>query len=101
MTQLYRDAHWKGSEKTRDQVKEQIVERWGEEEAENYDPEKNCFTFNTWWALGYCVKKGEHALRSYTLVEETVQDETKTKQAIKKYPKNVYLFYYLQVEKRK
>jgi hypothetical protein len=98
--QLSGTAQWKGSHKTEDLVRKQIAERWGDEEAGHYDPTKNCFTFQTWWKLGFVVKKGEKALRSYTVLDEIVKDENGTEQVIEKHLKNVYLFYYLQVEKR-
>jgi hypothetical protein len=48
MTQLQQQlktlAHWRGSEKTADAVREEISRRWGEAEAEKYDPLTNCFT---------------------------------------------------------
>jgi antirestriction protein ArdC len=100
-------AHWRGSEKTADAVREEIAKRWGEAEAERYDPMKNCFTFQTWQALGYRVKKGEKAIRSMTYVEaKDRQDEAEKdkkdgeEQEVRKYPKTVYLFYIRQVEKR-
>ena len=98
--QLYGTAQWRGSQKTEDMVRKQIAERWGEEEAEKYDPKTNCFTFQTWWQRGYVVKRGETALRSYTVLEEKVTDENGKEQGIEKHKKNVYLFFYLQVEKR-
>ena len=95
-------AVWRGSEKTASDVKKEIAKRWGEEEAETYDPRKNCFTYRTWQALGYQVKKGEKAIRSRTLVEVTDPDAKDAKKAvIAKYPKTVFLFYYKQVEQRK
>jgi hypothetical protein len=66
-------AHWRGSINTADAVREEIARRWGEDEAKNYDPTKNCFTFKTWLTKGYVVKKHEKAIRSMTLVE--VKDE--------------------------
>jgi hypothetical protein len=98
--QLYGQAHWKGSNKTEEIVRKQIAERWGEEEAKKYNPETNCFTFRTWWSLGYVIKKGEKALKSYTLLDEKITDENGKEQVVEKHIKNVYLFYYLQVEKR-
>src|SRR5260370_35756060 len=92
---------WKGSERTADAVRKVIAERYGEEETKHYDPTKNCFTFKTWLAKGYGVKKGEKAIRSTTFVEVAdgnVQEEEETE--IRKYPKTVYLFYIKQVEKR-
>ena len=94
-------AHWRGSLQTADAVREEIARRWGADEAKNYDPTKNCFTFKTWLAKGYGVKKGEKAIRSTTFVEVAdgnVQEEEETE--IRKYPKTVYLFYIKQVEKR-
>jgi len=77
-----------------------ILERWGEEEAENYDPRTNCFTFQTWKAKGFHVKKGEKAIRSMTLVEDTGPENTDGKEkSTVRYPKPVYLFYIKQVEK--
>ena len=102
MTQQTQElAHWKGSLKTADAVREEIANRWGEEEAENYDPRENCFTFKTWLAKGYVVKKGEKAIRSMTLIEEKDPDakEDEQTEAIK-YPKTVYLFYIKQVTKK-
>src|SRR5437667_8245805 len=96
MTQQTQElAHWKGSMKTADAVREEIANRWGEEEAENYDPRENCFTFKTWLAKGYVVKKGEKAIRSMTLVEV---EDTSEKGEKRTYPKTVFLFYIRQVE---
>lgn len=96
--QVQEVAQWRGSLKTADHVREVIAKRWGEEEAINYNPLKNCFTFKTWLAKGYSVKKGEKGILSYTLKE--VPTEENGKQAVKRYFKKVYLFYILQVEKR-
>src|SRR5260370_7513450 len=64
-------ALWGGSEKTADQVREEIARRYGDEEAEEYDPQTNCFTLPTWNKLGYVVRKGEKAIRSMTLIEKS------------------------------
>jgi hypothetical protein len=100
-------AQWRGSVKTADAVREEIAKRWGEKEAEQYDPLKNCFTLQTWNTLGYRVKKGEKAIRSITYVEAKDSGNTEEQdkqegeeQAVRKYPKTVYLFYKTQVEKR-
>ena len=98
MTQQ-QQAHWQGSRKTAAMVMAQIAERWGEEEAQNYNPETNCFTFNTWRAKGFKIKKGEKALHSYTFVSEYSGEEGDDEE-IAKHPKGVCLFYILQVEKR-
>lgn len=92
-------AQWKGSERTESAVRSEIERRWGTEEAENYNPLTNCFTYQTWKALGYYVKRGEKAIRSVTYVEE--KNETPEGEAVvTTYPKPVYLFYIKQVEKK-
>jgi hypothetical protein len=99
--QLKTLAHWRGSEKTADAVREEIARRWGDKEAEKYDPLTNCFTIQTWNKLGYRVKKGEKAIRSITYVaaaDPTAEDDEEA--AVLTYPKTVYLFYRTQVEKR-
>jgi hypothetical protein len=109
MTQLQQQlktlAHWRGSEKTADAVREEIARRWGDEEAEKYDPLTNCFTIGTWNQLGYRVKKGGKAIRSITYVEGTDQTDTDAdgddeESDVRTYRKTVYLFYRTQVEKR-
>lgn len=96
------ESHWQGSQKTVLMVRNQIAERFGEEEAEKYDPENNCFTYQTWRVKGYFVKKGEKALRSFTLVKAPgIADIAgATEESGTTYPKSVCLFYILQVEKR-
>lgn len=91
--QTYEPAKWKGSLKTMEAVKDEIARRWGVEEAEKYNPLGNCFTFKTWLAKGYHVKKGEKAIRSMTLVEAKEKEGEK-----RTYPKTVFLFYIRQVE---
>ena len=94
-------ALWRGSEKTADQVREEIARRYGEEEAEEYDPQTNCFTLPTWNKLGFKVRKGEKAIRSITLIEKKDPNAKEGEQTeIIKYPKTVYLFYIKQVKKK-
>ena len=102
MTQQTQElAHWRGSMHTADAVRKEIAQRYGEDEAKNYDPTKNCFTFKTWLTKGYVVKKGEKAIRSMTLVEVKEKEAEKGEETEKRtYPKTVYLFYIKQVEKR-
>jgi antirestriction protein ArdC len=102
MTQLTQQlAHWRGSVNTAATVKQEIADRWGEAEAKRYNPTKNCFTFKTWEALGYRVKKGEKAIRSVTYIEVTEQNAREGEAlVIRKYPKTVCLFYITQVEKK-
>jgi hypothetical protein len=107
MTQLQQQlktlAHWRGSAKTAYAVREEIARRWGDAEAEKYDPLTNCFTIQTWNQLGFRVKKGEKAIRSITYVEAKDQTldaaEDAEEAEVRTYPKTVYLFYRTQVEK--
>jgi len=86
---------WKGSEDTYKLVRQQILDRFGPEAAEQFDPLKNCFTFNHWRAIGYMVKKGEKSLKSYTWikVEKVVDGKTVTET----FCKDVHLFFAAQV----
>jgi hypothetical protein len=63
-------AHWRGSAKTADAVRQEIARRWGDAEAKQYDPLTNCFTIQTWNKLGYRVKKDEKAIRSITYYDD-------------------------------
>lgn len=92
----YEESHWKGSLHTAAMVMAQIEARYGAEEASKYDPETNCFTYNTWRARGFHVRKGEKGLLSTTFVTLGEDDGDGGKPA--SYPKRVFLFYYLQVE---
>lgn len=86
---------YRGSETTRDMVSQAIAERWGEDEVENYDPERNCLTFSKWLSQGFVPRKGEKAIRSITFVEKE-DDQGKV---IATYKRTVFLFYYKQVQK--
>ncbi len=88
-------SNWTGSEFTSECVRRQILARWGEEEANNYDPKSNCLTFNRWLKNGYKVKKGEISLKSFIVIEQ----KDKHGKIIRQYPKRIHLFYVRQVEK--
>jgi hypothetical protein len=95
-TQQVQLSTWKGSEDTYKLVKQQILDRFGPEAAEQFDPLKNCFTFNHWKAIGYIVKKGEKSLKSYTWIKsEKVLDGQPVAET---YCKNVHLFFISQVQ---
>jgi hypothetical protein len=87
-------SNW-SSKKTYENVKSQIIMRYGEAEAEVYNPKTNCLTFNAWVSQGYCVKKGEKAFRSI-IVKPEIDLEGKT---IHRKSFFINLFYYLQVVK--
>lgn len=88
-------SSYTGSEATRSMVEEAIEKRWGKSELKNYDPFHNARTFHSWLKLGFRVRKGEKAIRSYTFIE--------TKDAngnvLKRIKRNCFIFYYRQVEK--
>ncbi len=86
---------YKGSEKTYEDVKAQIKERYGDAEAERYDPYLLARTFRQWLKIGYRVRKGEKALQSTTLVEK----RNEKGELIRTYPKKISLFLDTQVEK--
>lgn len=88
-------SNWTGSATTADLVRRQIIARWGEAEANNYDPKSNCLTFNSWLKAGFKVRKGEKAIKSFIVVEE----KDKESKVICKYPKQINLFYIRQVDK--
>lgn len=94
MKREYRESHWQGSEHTAALIAAQIAERYGEEEAANYDPEKNCFTYETWQAKGFQVRKGEKGLLSSTIKHKYDEEGNE----IASWPSKCYLFYYLQVD---
>jgi hypothetical protein len=87
-------SNYKGSETTFERVQQQIRERWGDIAAAEYDPLHNCLTFRQWLKAGYCVKRGEKAIRSITIIEK--KDEKG--ELVGKYPKTVFLFFREQVE---
>ena len=88
-------SNWTGSESTFNLVKKQIAQRWGDDEANRYNPKENCLTFNQWLKNGYLVRKGEKALKSFVIVEKK---DKETGKVIEKTPKSINLFYELQVE---
>ena len=95
---------WKGSVTTASIIAYQIADRWGSEEAGNYDPQVNCFTFKGWKQRGYHVRKGEKALISHTFLSRVIkvkdgQGKETDKVITSRIPKNVYLFYIKQVDK--
>lgn len=93
------DGQWKGSMQTAESVAEQILEKYGEEAMNEYDPLTNCLTFKTWLSRGFVVKKGEHGLKSITYIKKVEKDEkTGEVVTIQSYPKTVTLFWKDQVK---
>jgi len=89
---------WKGSEKTFQLVYQQIAERYGENEAEKYNPDTNCFTASDWNKQGKKIIKGEKALKSFTYIAGKETDKKTGEEREYSYMKKVNVFYYLQVE---
>ena len=92
---------WQGSGRTAGDIAHQIMARWGKDAVKEYDPYKNCFTFNGWRERGYRVKKGEKALRTFTFIpgiETTKDKEGNEKKSSHSYLKGVCLFFIRQVE---
>lgn len=90
---------YKGGE-TYKTVLAQIIERYGEQEVEVYNPSTNCFTYQGWQQRGFQVKKGEKAFKSYTFISGVERDKENPRGKIRKYFKSVSLFYHLQVSKK-
>ncbi len=89
-------SNYSGSIYTARAVAQEIERRWGREEALKYNPLQNCLTFKRWSVLNFKVKPGEKAIHSITFVEHKDQNS----KTVRKFPKTVSLFYYLQVEKK-
>lgn len=85
---------YKGSEVTKALVEEQIKAKYGAVELKNLDCFKSLRTFNAWLKLGFRVKKGEKAIKSFTFVEK----KDPLGNVIDKYKKSISLFYYRQIE---
>lgn len=86
---------YRGSEKTYEAVKEQILERWGEDCADEFDPHTDAMPYASWAAYGYQVRKGETALKSITYLDVTDKDG----HVAQKVRRSVNLFHKRQVQK--
>lgn len=87
-------SSYTGSETTRLLVEKEIESRYGKTELKNLDCFHTLRTFNSWAALGFKVRRGEKAIRSFTFVEK----KDSTGNVIEKYKRPVSLFYYRQIE---
>ena len=87
---------WRGSEKTAEDVREQVRERFGDEAAEEFDPAADAMPFSSWLSQGYQVRKGSKALKSITIIEmKDPEDEKK----VRKVKRTVNLFHKRQVQR--
>jgi len=89
---LNQPTPYMGSERTAKMVRDQIAKRWGEEVAEEYDPETNCMSYREWEKRGYAVMKGQKSIKTPTQIEMT--DE---KGETHKITRTVHLFFKNQV----
>jgi len=87
-------SSWRGSPTTAQIVKAEVAKRYGDDEARSFSPLNSCMTFRRWIQYGYRVRKGEKAIKSYTILEK--KDELGN--VISTYPKSVSLFHRLQVD---
>lgn len=83
-----------GSQATYEDVKSQLLERFGKKVADGYKPTENCAPFSVWANAGFKVKKGEKALKSVTFIEK---EDEKTGE-VTKIRRTVNLFHRCQVE---
>ncbi len=88
-------TNFMGSQRNYDSVKQQLLERYGEEIADEYDPFVNCRTYNDWKKNNYLVNRGARSFKAVVVVEKKDKDG----QVIKKYPKTICLFFRNQVHK--
>lgn len=93
MIEVKEKSNYTGAKESYEKVRQQIVDIWGEEEGKIFDPYTNCLTYNKWIANGYKVRKGEKNLRSMVMLEK----KNAAGVVIGKYPRQICLFYYLQV----
>src|SRR3989344_5836283 len=90
-------TNWKGSQQTADMVRDQIRQRWGDKAAEAFDPRYDARPFAQWLNIGYRVKKGEKALKSFVILEEKDEDG----KVVKKHVRKINLFAVQQIERVK
>ena len=88
-------TNFMGSQRNYDSVKQQLLERYGEQIAEEYDPFSNCRTYNDWAKNSYVVNRGARSFKAVVIVEK----KDKEGNVIKKYPKTICLFFRNQVHK--
>jgi hypothetical protein len=84
---------WTGCEATEKLLRSQILERWGQKEADKYRAKYDARTFREWLKRKKIVNKGEHGLESFVVIEKKDQEGN----VIKKYPKKIWLFHKRQV----
>ena len=89
------NTNYMGSKKNYESVKSQLLERYGKEIADEYDPFVNCRTYNDWAKNSYVVNRGARSFKAVVVVEK----KDKEGNVIKRYPKTICLFFRNQVHK--
>ena len=89
-------SNFTGSKITFEMVKKQIQDRWPDQ-AKEYDPHQNCFTYKEWAKRGFRVRKGEKSIRSITFISSKKDDDSEDAEE-HKYSRPVFLFYKTQVD---
>jgi len=93
MEKITTPTNYTGSQKTAQMVATQIMERYGKNEVKKYEPKENCRTFKQWLDIGYRVRKGEKAIKSYIVLRfENKKGELTSRL------KTINLFYIKQVD---
>ena len=87
-------TNFSGSTESYERVKKQILERFGPEVAEEYNPFFNCMSYRQWRKNNYQVNRNEKGFVSTVILERKGKDGT-----VRKYPKRVVLFCEKQVTK--
>ena len=87
-------SNWTGSLKSFENVRSQILDRFGPKAAAKYNAH-NCLTYNQWGKYGYEVIKGSRSLKSIVMVEK----KDKAGKVLSTYPKEISLFFENQVKK--
>lgn len=73
-------------------MRQQIRERWGDKVAKEYDASKHVLSLRRWSEFGIRVRKGESALRTYTIIEDEKDSEGKS------FRRSLPVFHYLQTD---
>lgn len=87
------ESTWRGSEKTAEQMRQQVKERFGDKAAKEYDAKRHVMSLKQWGRFGIKIKAGETALKTYTVIEN--DDETGEAKRVRR---SIPVFHYLQTD---
>ena len=88
-------TNFMGSQRNYDSVRSQLLERYGTEIADEYDPFVNCRTYNDWKKNNYLVNRGSRSFKAIVIIEKTDKKTGK----VTKISKTICLFFRNQVHK--